>query len=368
MNIREASSAHVNPEIYYEERVVQGPIAEVNLPEDKSIIIIGIPKSLNTPHIHSSGRIYRRLADQSKPKEETDRYILDELWKRSEKHKNKVSKRLTTIPDLPKAQENQTWAHIFFKPKSGQPVAENELKFDDFVRIVRNSDKSIQGVHAPMDSIYTAVNGYIARQTANNDPSFSTLTFRWWHDGSARFDIPFSTYTIEEFLQGNHKNKLHKKYIEIAIQKGYKELLIVDYSIFTQVAASMANCYIHMLDKINDERDRFSCFTLKNVFRTSPYADSQNYLDKIRDLSIPLTMDRDIVLPAEPNEYNMFYHRFESWDIKNQDLQAKKVAPFSYVAPAVFSIFQSVGIVSTLKEFTEDTDSWGFDKVNNVSS
>ncbi len=68
-DIREASAAHVNPEILYEEKVIDGPLEQIGLVEGKSILILGIPMSHNTPHIHSSGRIYRRLADQSKPKE-----------------------------------------------------------------------------------------------------------------------------------------------------------------------------------------------------------------------------------------------------------------------------------------------------------
>jgi|ERR1019366_571378 predicted HTH transcriptional regulator len=98
IQIREASSAHINPPVLYEEKIINGPCEDIGLSENKSILIVGIPKSVNTPHIHSSGRIFRRLADHSDPKPQTDRHILDDLWKRGEVHRLQVTKFLSETP------------------------------------------------------------------------------------------------------------------------------------------------------------------------------------------------------------------------------------------------------------------------------
>jgi hypothetical protein len=175
--LREAASAHVSPEVLYEEKVIEGPIDEIGLAEGKAIVVVGIPRSVSPPHIHSSGRIYRRIADQSKPKEETDRYILDELWNRGEEHRKKNAKLLTEIPELPECQSDSSWAYIHFKPSERQLPPNKLLAFDEFVRIVKNSDKSMNGAHAPMSAAHSALNGYVARQIEHNNPSLASLTF-----------------------------------------------------------------------------------------------------------------------------------------------------------------------------------------------
>ncbi|WP_444903606.1 helix-turn-helix domain-containing protein [Microbulbifer sp. CnH-101-E] len=361
--IREASSAHVNPEVYYEEKVIAGPIKEVNLPKDHSVIIIGIPQSNNTPHIHSSGRIYRRLSDQSKPKAETDRYILDELWKRSEKYKKQIIKKLTTVPELPEKQSSQTWGYIFFKPRSGQPLPKNELEFDDFSKIMRNLDNSVHGVHAPLNSVHTTENGFVARQTSKMDPGLAALTLRWWHDGSVRFDIPFRVYNLKEFCKGNHNNKHYLEYIDIVKEHGYTDIKIIDYSIFFQIVAALANSYIHLLDITEDKRDYFSCFTIKNLFYSSPYIDSEKYINRTKSLSIPLTTDSELKIPTEPTEDNMFKHSYKMRKIQEEKPNAKQARPYIFSIPIVYSIFNSVGIVSKTDDLVNDLSLYGHNKI-----
>ncbi|MCQ8127808.1 AlbA family DNA-binding domain-containing protein [Methylomonas rivi] len=366
LEIREAASSHVNPEILYEEKVIDGPLEEIGLVEGKSIIVIGIPRSFNTPHIHSSGRIYRRLADQSKPKEETDRYILDELWKRGNEHREKTIKRLTQIPELPKSQSSQPWVHIYFKPSEWQLSPEKKLSFDEFVRIVTNSDNSVVGVHAPMTAVHSAVNGFVARQIANNDPSLATLTFRWWHDGVVRFDVPLNLYDFSGFQETHEKNIYAKQFCRIAYERRYENMNIVDYSIFPQVLAALTNCYLHMLKAIGDNRDVYSCFTLINIFHTSPYVDSKGFIERIESYSLPLTMDCEIVFPKEPTEDSMLIHQAALRDADCSDRETYQSVPYVFCGSIIYNIFTCVGLVSDINVF-EDTEMLGFSKVNNLT-
>ena len=361
--LREATSAHVNPEVLYEEKVLDGPIDEISLEKGKSIIVVGVPRSVNTPHIHSSGRIYRRVADQSKPKEETDRYILDELWKRGNDHQEKLKRALTNIPKLPECQSKLPFAHIYFKPSDGQLPPKKKLEFDEFVRIVTNSDKKIFGVHAPMQAINTTVNGFVARQIEGNDPSLASLSLNWWHDGTVRFDIPLNVYDFSRFLDTHETNKYAKQYCQLAHSNGYQEMKIVDYSIFFQTATSLVNCYLHMLDSTDDKRDVFSCFTLRNVFQTSPFVDSKTFIERIKKFSLPLTSEQDIVFPREPTEDNMFLHKAETRFSNYTNNETYQPIPYCFASPVIYMVFSSVGLVSDVDTFLKDTDLWGFDKV-----
>lgn len=365
-DVREASSAHINPEVLYEERVINGPIEEIGLPNDRSIIIIGIPSSLNTPHIHSSGRIYRRLADQSKPKEETDRYILDDLWKRGNEKRKKVAEFLTNVPILPDSQSESSWAYIYFKPAQGQLEPSKNLSFKEFSNIVRNSDNSILGVQAPMQGVHSTADGFVARQIIGNDPSLATLTLRWWHDGVVRFDIPLSSFNFEEFEKSHDKNKYSSSFCQLAYKSGYSKIKIVDYSMLAQAVASLVNYYLHMLNVTGDARDIYSCFTLKNVFHTSPFIDSASFIERANENSIPLTLERDIVIPKEPSEQNMFFHEASRRNVNFSSYEEYQPIPYVFSMPIVFRIFEAAGIVSNVQDFINDTEAWGFNKIKNI--
>lgn len=367
-DIREASSSHINPEVLYEERVVAGPVDEVGLPKGKSILIIGIPMSQNTPHIHSSGRIYRRLADQSKPKEEIDRYILDDLWKRGNEKKSKVAEFLTSTPALPSSQSELPWAHIYFKPSQGQLGPPEELTFAQFSNIVRNANKTVIGVHAPMQGINSTADGFVARQIDKNDPSLATLTFRWWHNGMARLDIPLSCFDIARFLETHKKNKYARDYCILADEAGYSTIKIVDYSLFVQAVASLVNSYLHLLKVTEDTRDIYSCFTLRNVFHTSPFVDSKKFIERAQEFSIPLTVDNNIVVPQEPSEQNMLLIESAKRCVNLDTEEEYQAIPYLLSAPIVYRVFEAVGIAPEYKTFVDDTEAWGFSKVYNQSN
>lgn len=352
--LREAVSAHINPEVLYEEKIFYGPSTELGLDKDRAIVIVGIPMSNNTPHIHSSGRVYRRLADQSKPKEENDRYILDELWKRGEAKKSSVLKFLNNLPELPASQSESQWAHIFIKPSESQLPPSKLLSFNEFSKFVTNINSSVKGINAPMQSVSATVDGYIARQIDSNDPSLVSLTIRWWHDGTVRFDIPLNNYGLME-LVSNTKNDYALDFYNVATRTGYKELKVIDYSIFSTVLFSLVNVYLHILKLRDDKRSFYSSFHLKNIFYTSPYIDSFKYIERIKKLSIPLSMDRDISFPAEPTEITMIKHNNpfgKCCDIVDE--KGFPTASVEFSIKLLYKIFNSIGIVNNIDDFVDD--------------
>jgi hypothetical protein len=353
-DIREASAAHISPEVLYEEKVINGPIDHIGLEAGFSILVVGVPMSHNTPHIHSSGRIYRRLADQSKPKEETDRFILDELWKRGKSHKDEVTRFLTTLPELPPNQQSSPWIHIYLKPAEGQTAPSKKLSFDDFSKIIKNLNHEVKGMHAPMQAIYTTVGGYIARQIKNNDPNLALLTFRWWNDGRVRFDIPLNECDIEDLSSNNPNYKHAKRYCDIAHSLGYKQTKVVDYTNLIFAVGCLTNTYIHLLKHLDDNRDTYSCFNIRNVFHTSPYIDAQSFIRSVENNSLPLTHENSISFPQIPSESNMIRHDRDKRRQSEKDI----LRPILFSFPTIYIILEFVGAVSNVKELLEDRDIW----------
>ncbi|MBN4081333.1 ATP-binding protein, partial [Caldithrix abyssi] len=98
IKLREAVSAHCSPVIHFKYKCVNGIDNSIGLEADRSILIINVPKGFETPYIHSSGKIYRRVADQSTP--EKDRYELNGLYERAQKYGDTFEKNLKSLPFL----------------------------------------------------------------------------------------------------------------------------------------------------------------------------------------------------------------------------------------------------------------------------
>ena len=94
-------------------RYQQGPCLEIGLAEGSSLIAIEIPQSHTAPHVHKDGRIYRRVGDSSEPKAETDRFILDQLWRRADDIRNMMRKWIERDPELSDTEGEQSYVRIF---------------------------------------------------------------------------------------------------------------------------------------------------------------------------------------------------------------------------------------------------------------
>jgi hypothetical protein len=64
----------------------------------------------------------------------------------------------------------------------------------------------------------------------------------------------------------------------------------------------------------------------------------------------------------------MFFHDGKKRNIDYSDNNECQALPFLYCYPVVFRVFESTGIITDLDAFTKDIESWGFNKINNVST
>lgn len=114
--LQRAASQHVSPTPYYSHRVFFGPIDAIGLGPDRAIIVVHAPMGRNAPYVHSSGRIYRRLAEASDPAVETDRHLLDLLWARGRESRRRFAKLVKTKPKLAAYESGGTFLKIWLFP------------------------------------------------------------------------------------------------------------------------------------------------------------------------------------------------------------------------------------------------------------
>jgi hypothetical protein len=357
LQIREAATAHVNPPILYEEHVLLGPCETIGLAEGKAIFILGIPRGTNPPYIHSSGRIYRRLADQSKPKEETDRYILDDLWKRGRQERDNISKFLKNTPELPKPQEHSTWAFVYLSSDLQLPNPEVELSFNKFQNYTIGGDETVGTPFMPMQSAYSSPGGYIARQVENNNPGLSCVALRWWHGGVARLEIPINTFSKGEFIKRLEKYKYAQRFCQEFDRQGFEDNAICDFSVLLGCLAALSNIYHHLLNETGDSRPIHASYELYNVFYKMPFIDSEKYLHRCFSTGIPVIQDRTIRYPRNPYFDNMpklFDPKATTHTSNNRE---NNLFPYSFMAPIAYHILNSTGVISDISDI-HDEEVW----------
>jgi hypothetical protein len=357
--IREAAVAHVNPPVLYEERVVEGPCEEIGLSAGRAILILGIPQGSNPPYIHSSGRIYRRLADQSKPKEETDRYTLDNLWRRGQKWQEDLAEFLRQTPEMNGIQKDSTWAYIYIVPDPNLP-APTTLSFEQFHLYTGQCQGSMSGPRLPMQSVYSASGGYVARQTANNNPGYACLGLRWWHDGIARLEIPANTFLVQEFIRRQEEYRHGKEFVtELLRQRLTRgDITICDFSHLLLCLASLSNMYLHLRRAISDNRRVYASYELRNVFYKVPFVDSLEYIKRASSCGVPVIQDRTIRQPESTRMYNMLSLSSETENPEASDADSVIEAATTFAAPIAFQVLLAAGIVHDSTHMA-DHEIWG---------
>ena len=172
-SLRNASKDLINPDVFYTSRVFKGPIDSLGLRSDHSIIVVHIPQGADCPYVHNDGRIYRRIADSSHPKAETDRSRLDLLIERGKKARSRLADHVTRIPIVSKGEENQCYIHFSIISDPYETMGHwYSAGVSTFSELMRQG-----GIR--FDNIYPKSGGYIARQIINNDPYNRILTWEF---------------------------------------------------------------------------------------------------------------------------------------------------------------------------------------------
>lgn len=114
--IREAAAAHLSPAPFFQIRTLSGPSEGTGLHSGRSIVVVHIPQSTDAPHVHSDGRIFRRVGDASDPVAETDRHFLDLLWRRGEDRRRLLREKCRSILPRHMRGKNRPQIELVFIP------------------------------------------------------------------------------------------------------------------------------------------------------------------------------------------------------------------------------------------------------------
>lgn len=297
--IRSAAAKHMNPSCHFEIKVLPGPCETINLGSDCAVICITVPQSIEAPHIHDSGRIYRRVADASDPVPETDRYMVDKLFQRSQKKIEYYKRWYDTDPELSKSESKLPFIRIMIAPNLWDMPRPNFLLTTEILRDILNPEKPRMAA-MPFDTVYSRSGGFIARQCINNDPNQVTLTWDMGIDLSGDILIPLKTQKgqINEIRQFLSNYKYTENLLEALTKHNLDHANIIDLNHVFGALLSVIETQ-QTLQRLAGWPSTFDIkIKILNVWRTIPFVDIEYFTSYMLKNGIPMNLANNVTTPV----------------------------------------------------------------------
>lgn len=338
VKIRESASKHITPTPYFDTRVIYGPINEISLPEDKAIIIIGVPIGPNPPYIHSSGVVYVRQGDSSEPISENDRFRMDRLYERQ----NIENERFNNFFTNNYSKENPFTRLSLLT----DPYFQNESVLFEFSEFVSHCNSTTNLSFIKFDNFQPTYDGYIARIINTNSPDRSVASLRWYFNGSAIINLPlsFSTFSKSHDLLSQHESG--PSFYKILKEKGFSSRIIVDFSSWLISLTAIYVATRRIFQKHFCSSPIHAKLQYYNCMHTIPFINSKDFIDWVKINGVPIIEDTCINIPYGNSSDNL--HKFSLSN--NIDLSPE--SEYSIAAAELFQIslylFRAIGLLEEI--------------------
>ncbi len=296
--IRQAVAGALSPDCHYEVKVVFGPCVEIGLDESKCIICIVVPQSIEAPHVHSKGVIYRRISDGSEPVAETDRYMIEKMFERSKKNIKIYEDWVKLDPEFSKDEHNWPYVRLMIVPNiRNAPRKGFRLDLD----VLKSALNKAEGRRSslPFDTVYSFASGFIARQCTSSDPTTAGLTWKFYDDISSEVliplhfvsgDMPHLHASLKKFEQG-------AEFVHLLGQKKVKNGKVVNLSVLYNLIMGLVEAQREIFIRVGWPQHFHVKARLLNVWRNIPFLDCEFYTDFIERHGVPVSLTENVTSP-----------------------------------------------------------------------
>jgi len=274
VKIREGVSAHVSPSFYFDHRIIDGPVDAIGLEAGRSIIVVAVPEGPNPPFVHSSGKIYRRIADSSEPKAEIDRAVLDAMWRKSDAIRTQL-REFILKPTESRLTEN-TYCHVYLLEDLALSPHRYDLDIQGFKDAMQRDRTA--GASMPLDNFHATQDGFIGRHLFNNNPLMDLVALRWWRNGNVRLTIPISPlYVSPERL---HADERFRDFVSLMeeVTKLQCRILNLDQWLFAVFA--LTHRYLDLRDVLGSKEPIYAKVVFSNARSSTPFIAMDSYLKR----------------------------------------------------------------------------------------
>jgi hypothetical protein len=297
--VREVTKSNIDPTpIFYTQLIA--------LEGNRGVLTVYVPTGQETPFITKDGRIYRRVADSSDPISETNRYALDRLVDRGReviKHFKKFCKDERTFM---RGQSDTAWVNIFLSPypldimpyfelPTGEKLRELLDKTKTPVKVLLGEENSFDiETNIPFNSGKITHRSFILRQVQPENIALNTVTIELFNDGRAKFLLPIDF--MQPIQEGSIKSDRLRWLLESYNADQLDLLRFFDVGRLWGVISYVLTFHQLWLDQ-KQSIDLRVAVTLKNIWQSVPFVDSDDYATYIEECGLPISQTDLINLP-----------------------------------------------------------------------
>lgn len=296
--IRQAVASAVNPDCHYEAKAIFGPCSEIGLSDSKCIICIAVPQSIEAPHVHSKGVIYRRIADGSEPVAETDRHMIEKMFQRSMKTVDAFKEWIGRDPEFSKGESKLPYLRLMIAPNIWKmPRNEFSLNIDTVKSALNKTEGRTTSI--PFDTFYSSSTGIIARQCSTRDPTGAGLTWQFYKDLSSEVLIPlhWTKGNTEYLLAELCKYEQGQDFVQLLESSNIESATVVNLSILYNLLMGIVEAQREIFSQAEWPQTFYIKAKLLNVWRTIPFVDCEFYVNHLRGHGIPVALNGDVISP-----------------------------------------------------------------------
>lgn len=301
--LSEAVARHMNPDAYFEHKVLGGPCKSIGLADDRSVIAIEIPGGANPPYVHKNGRIYRRIADRSEPTAETDRAVLDMLWERGRRKREAFADQIRALPEKTEEEVGRPYVHLFlFADPLGDRGYKSKMTFEQFSELMKTTPRSsgkLLAISMNLENCFSTAEGFVARHISTQQADDLTLTWRFNRNGTSLITIPLSrtAATLPASHEWFDKYEHWDRFLGLAESNRFNGWVLDMNSLFFCFVALLAKARsLHAIDGY--EGNLFAKIHAEGLLRSVSFLDVPAFVDAVESNGIPVLQDNSILVPA----------------------------------------------------------------------
>lgn len=345
LRVRDAVRTMMNPSAYFETRAVAGPCEEIALPEGRAILVVYVPEGADTPYLHGSGRVYRRVGDSSDPRELTDRGALDALFHRREAKRDRLRTLLETPLELSPTERDEPYLQLLLlSDPLGDRGVNPMIEFQGFADLMTNAPAF--GLSTQWDNVFSSADGFIARHVGRNDPQRKLLTFEYRVGGSSVITLP-----LRRGLPRTGPGYLHQREFERACQPEQLDRAL-DVNYLLNAVGACVDTHRRLAHAYGISPECWAKARLENVWRCPTFLDTAEYVRFVGRYGVPVVQQHRIFAPPGVT-YESLVHLFPDGEGAAPE-DGPGVAP---AAAITFQVLYALGIppvaYGTPEEFLE---------------
>jgi Putative DNA-binding domain len=349
--VRHAISHSLNPQPFFETKVLWGPEPAVGLEKDKAVICIKVPRGFAAPYVHKSGVIYRRVGDGSEPKAENDRFVLDQLWRRGDEVRKEYKHWLERSPEFSKGEGEMPYFRIFITPDlwRERDIWAN-LSISRARQILSETGAEDTIFSTPFDTVYRTNRGFVGRQIKGNNPHNLTATWHLNQNLTSQLVLPLPLLRDVSLQKLNTELEGYANvttFLQALRKHGHVECDIIDLNFIFAALVGAMHIQSRLSETVSDCGSLFVKCQLMNVWRTRPFLDVDQVVSYQLENGVPVCLSSDVFAPSgtDPEDFRAI----PEFD----DIKEVKIRKFFQAMYAFQPIAAAFGIETGLEEMTE---------------